>query len=84
MHTQPNPGEQHRTLPRGTCPVCKAEVAVRRGGQLREHPDHRHPKYGAAGAVRAGEVPVCPGSGQRVVDKRDIARGEELARQHGW
>jgi hypothetical protein len=84
MHTQPDPGEPREGLPRGVCPVCKAEVAVRRGGQLREHPDHRHPKYGVAGAVRAGEVPVCAGSGRGVVDERDIARGEALAREHGW
>jgi hypothetical protein len=71
-------------LPRQECPVCHADVAVRRGGELREHPDHRHPKYGAAGAVRKGEVPKCPGSGRTFANERDVARGEELARQHGW
>jgi hypothetical protein len=71
-------------LPRTQCPVCGGQVAVRSGGELREHPDHRHPLYGVGGAVREGRVPKCPGSGQTFPDERDIARGEELARQHGW
>jgi hypothetical protein len=50
-------------LPRGTCPACGADVALRRDGIVREHPDHRHPMYGVAGAVRDGQVPVCEGSG---------------------
>lgn len=52
-------------LPRQRCPVCRADVAVRAGGELREHPDHRHEMYGVAGAVRRGEVPMCPASGKR-------------------
>lgn len=50
-------------LPRLTCPVCVASVAVRRGGELREHPDHRHELYGVPGAVRDGRVPMCVASG---------------------
>jgi len=75
---------QGNRLARQRCPICHGEIAVRGDGALRKHPDHRHPKYGAAGAVRAGEVPVCDGSGQRLADERDIARGEELACEHGW
>lgn len=28
-------------LPRATCPTCGVDVALRRGGQLREHRDER-------------------------------------------
>lgn len=52
-------------LPRARCPVCRGEVALRTGGFLREHPDHRHEMYGVAGAVRRGEVPMCPASGRK-------------------
>lgn len=41
-------------LPRGTCPTCSADVALRTGGQLREHrADH--------GDVAVS--PLCPASG---------------------
>lgn len=53
------------SLPRRPCPVCRADVAVRRGGELREHLDRRHHMHGVAGAMRRGEVPLCPGSGSR-------------------
>lgn len=39
-------------LPRAICPVCGRGVALRRGGQLREHP-----------AVQ-GARGLCPGSGK--------------------
>jgi len=47
-------------LPRGNCPVCGADVALRAGGEMREHPDHRHHLYGTG---RNDEVPKCSGSG---------------------
>lgn len=50
-------------LPRGTCPVCRADVALRKDNKLREHPDQRHHMYSVPGAVRDGTVPVCTGSG---------------------
>lgn len=60
-------------LPRATCPVCRASVALRRGGELREHPDHTHHMYSVPGAVRDGTVPTCAGSGQ-VVDAGERLR----------
>lgn len=53
-------------LPRGKCPVCGAEVALRRGNLVREHPDHRHHMYSVPGAVRDGTVPTCAGSGKQI------------------
>lgn len=52
-------------LRRGTCPVCLADVALRKDGEIREHQDHRHPDYGP-GSDR--EAPKCPGSGQKIID----------------
>lgn len=41
-------------LPRGRCPSCGRDVALRKGGELREH------------GVREGRnAPVCVSSGQR-------------------
>ncbi len=51
------------SLPRATCPVCGGDIALRRGGLLREHPDHRHSLYGTG---RGDEVPKCPSSGKPV------------------
>lgn len=31
------PLSQSNALPRATCPLCDRDVAVRRGGELREH-----------------------------------------------
>ena len=50
------------SLPRANCPVCHADVALRAGGELREHRDHRDPMYGVAGAY----VPLCGASGNRL------------------
>lgn len=50
-------------LPRGKCPVCRATVALRKGGLLREHKDQRHELYATGQNDR---VPVCPGAGQQV------------------
>lgn len=57
-------------LPRAECPVCHGDVALRRGGVLREHPDHRHELYGVPGAVREGHVPTCEGSGLDIAEMR--------------
>jgi endogenous inhibitor of DNA gyrase (YacG/DUF329 family) len=62
-------------LPRGTCPVCKAGVALRKGALLREHPDHRHSLYGTG---RGDEVPKCPASG-KPVDWTGAAKAREEA-----
>lgn len=43
-------------LPRTTCPICKRNVAVRKGGELREHRDNRLSGFKTP--------PVCPGSGR--------------------
>jgi hypothetical protein len=51
-------------LPRAECPVCHGDVALRAGGQLREHRDHRDPMYGVGG----GHVPLCPASGNHIED----------------
>jgi hypothetical protein len=53
-------------LPRGDCPVCGAEVALRKGGLLREH---RAP-------IRADEelsdkAKLCPGSGDLPAEHAD-------------
>lgn len=55
-------------LPRAECPACHADVATRKDGELREHPDHRHDLYGVPGAVHDGRVPQCPMSGRRPED----------------
>jgi hypothetical protein len=59
-------------LTRAICPACGGWVAVRRGGELREHPDHKHPMYNVPGAWRAGRVPVCAGSGMTRDERRAI------------
>lgn len=74
-------------LPRGRCPVCRAEVAVRKGSLVREHKDQRDALYATG---RNDEVPTCEGSGERaLVDKElthhlskaeaDTARAREAA-----
>jgi hypothetical protein len=42
-------------LPRGRCPVCGDNVAVRVNGEIREHRRHR-------------DVPACEGSGQLALE----------------
>jgi len=59
-------GMRPSTLSRAICAVCHGDVALRNGGVLREHPDHRHELYGVPGAVRAGYVPTCAASGLQV------------------
>jgi hypothetical protein len=48
-------------LPRAECPVCHGDIALRSGGELREHQDHRHELYGVGRGVH---VPNCPASGK--------------------
>jgi hypothetical protein len=48
------------------CPVCgDEEVSLAAGRVLSEHADFRHPNWGKRGAYAAGQVPRCPGSGNR-------------------
>lgn len=51
-------------LPHATCPVCRTDVALRKGGLLREHKDRRHELYATG---QNDKVPLCPGSGRRDV-----------------
>lgn len=53
-------------LPRGLCPECRAEVALRKGGWVREHKDRRHELYGTG---RNDEVPTCQGSGRLATEQ---------------
>lgn len=48
-------------LPRGRCPYCGTDVALRKGSLIREHKDHRHPLHKIGEIDR---VPACPGSGR--------------------
>ena len=64
-------------LPRATCPVCRASVAVRSNGELREHPDHRHELYSVPGAVRDGRVPKCSASGFYVRDQPELLEARD-------
>lgn len=69
-------------LPKATCPLCRGRVAVRRGGQFREHQDHRHELYGTG---RGSEVPKCPASGltpDEVVPLAKLYIGERVAGDH--
>ena len=56
-------------LPRGTCPICGQNVALRKGDLVREHrkpvPVRVHRFRDPF--VRPSEMPICDGSGQRVV-----------------
>ena len=60
-------------LPRAACPACRASVALRADGALRQHPDHRHDMYSVPGAVRDGTVPACPASGSRPDEWKETA-----------
>jgi hypothetical protein len=62
------PADTGAGLPRAECPECHGDVALRKGGELREHPDHRHDLYSVPGAVRDGKVPGCPWSGRKPGD----------------
>lgn len=66
-------------LPRGTCPVCRADVALRRGSLVREHKDQRHDLYATG---RNDEVPTCAGSGREIetVEPHVDNEGHEIVR----
>lgn len=49
--------------PRGHCPDCGAEVAVRRNGAAREHRVYL-PQRDQDTTTRLGRTTVCPGSGK--------------------
>lgn len=68
-------------LPRGTCRACGRDVAIRNGGEVREHA--RAGKYmwsGIVGAPRGIGSSVCPGSGKTPRDPR-TGRYEKTARR---
>lgn len=46
------------SLPRGSCPACGADVALRKGELVREHPDRRQP-YPAPTCEGSGRLNVC-------------------------
>lgn len=75
---QPATPPPSRRLARGACTVCGADVALRKGGQVREHRDHRHELYGTG---RAAEVPVCAGAGRQPADRDDEGRDRPPAKQ---
>lgn len=54
-------------LPRGTCPACGAEVALRKGGLVREH---RELVERLMASVDRRKAQVCSGSGQPPVAAR--------------
>jgi len=56
------------TLPRGNCPECGNEVALRKGDLVREHPA-RQISY-----LRNPKLPprsVCPGAGRKATQVMD-------------
>ncbi len=57
------------SLPRGRCPSCWADVALRKGGLVREHriylPQPGSPAWRRARGPLAG---VCDGSGRRALE----------------
>ncbi len=70
------------TLPRGRCPVCGREVALRVNGTVREH----WPPAAVAGGPRAlSSVVPCDGSGMPAAEvheaRRQFARAVQLLRE---
>jgi hypothetical protein len=53
-------------LPRGRCPVCGADVALRKGGLVREHRVYR-PQLEQDPSTHLGRTRVCDGSARAVV-----------------
>lgn len=49
-------------LPRGICPVCGADVAVRRGGEVRQH--DRWESFPGEAGLDGRRRATCPGTGQ--------------------
>ena len=54
-------------LPRGTCPVCFREVALRKGDLVREHSVASF-EATADELARMTRIPVCPGSGKPSIE----------------
>lgn len=52
-------------LPRGRCPVCQQDVAVRTNGALREHFDGYLPQAEQRPELTNGRMKKCPGSGEK-------------------
>jgi hypothetical protein len=85
--TQPDPPADHdpgswgrpvSALPRGQCPECGADVALRKGGLVREH-------RGGCQPIRDGYLcgAPCPGSGEPALP-RYAAAAEPAKRPRGW
>jgi hypothetical protein len=60
-------------LPRGICPECRTDVALRNGGKVREHhlryvepPAAKEPGWVRCGPFAYGAT-VCAGSGKQAV-----------------
>lgn len=66
---------QSNRLPRGRCPECGRDVALRRGGELREH------------TVRGRGTPMCAASGFTPAEIERRQAGDpnwlRLERRHG-
>lgn len=60
-------------LPRGTCPACGADVALRKGGQVREHRVYL-PQSEQDPSTHLGRTTVCEGSGRTSNDVRFTVR----------
>jgi hypothetical protein len=65
-------------LPRGTCPICFADVALRKGDLVREHRN----RYSPAGPVCSGSARRALISNQEILDALDAQR-KEAARDDG-
>lgn len=53
-------------LPRGTCPVCRANVALRKGRLVRQHQPSSH-WVRARVLLNMKVTPVCPGTGKKAM-----------------
>lgn len=54
-------------LPRGICPVCQMEVALRRNRDTREHFDGYLPQAEQKPELTNGRMKKCEGSGQPAI-----------------
>lgn len=62
-------------LPRGICPVCGADVAVRRNGETRQH--DRWETFATGAGLDARRRARCPGSGQPIETAEQIRRDRD-------
>lgn len=65
-------------LPRGICPVCGADVAVRRNGETRQH--DRWESFPGAAGLDGRRRATCPGSGQPTETDEQIRRDRDALR----